>query len=85
MRRDQVKRALNLAGPFKVSSLANGEFTIQPRWSRYAPPDCVVAPDGYCKACDALHIGGLLDRLALAKLIQGELNKLGGHPPEDGR
>lgn len=85
MRKPQIRRALQLTGPFKVSSLANGEFTIKPAWSHYGPKNCAPDINRYCKACDCYHIGGFDDRMALAVLIQEMLNKAGGHPTEDGR
>lgn len=69
-----------MVGPFKVTSLANGTFLISAAWQDYGTRGCgpVIERDAddQCRRCHMPHIGGFMDRMATAKIIERLLNRM---------
>lgn len=70
-------RLIAVAGPFRVFSQANGQFTITATWASAVPAACRVSPENYCFDCACYHIGGVMTRTAIAEAVQAWLNAQG--------
>ncbi len=68
------------AGPFKVTSRADGTLLVEPSYAAIGPRECRTTPGRmqgtYCRACDCYHIFGVMGRMALASEIQAVLARL---------
>jgi hypothetical protein len=88
-RRPRRSALIRNAGPFTVTSFASGALTITPQYHGVRmPPGCSRPPtpanpkdwsEIECPACGALHVYGVVSRMALAKAIETVLNSYG--PP----
>jgi hypothetical protein len=80
LRRSSIRVALRYAGPFTVTSRADGTLLITPTWSEERrPPGCkgeyARNADGDCTRCGAPHIPGFLTRMFTARVVETLLNR----------
>jgi hypothetical protein len=75
-RRPARDACLRDAGPFKVTSLVNGNLTVESSYAGVRIAEgCTRDRDQQgCRACGAWHIYGVFGRMALASRVQDILN-----------
>lgn len=72
---------------YVAESRADGTILVYPTWDRpkeCPPADLMVKDPYWCPVCECPHIGGVLERLALADAIARKLNGRQATPPERG-